>query len=104
MPTRLKRPSIVKQLGYTLLLAGFLVYMGFSVISGQYGMNSQSELRQELAQLKANNAGLLIKKDALKHKVALFNPERLDPDILTERARDLLVMVHKNDRIVVTSP
>ncbi len=100
MPTRLRRPSKIKQLGYTLLLAGFLAYMGFSVVSGQYGIESQDRLKNELIRLEAKNIQLQIAKDKLISQISLFDPEKLDPDILTQRARELLAMVHSDDRIV----
>ncbi len=103
MPTRLRKPSKIKQLGYTILLAGFLAYMGFSVVSGQYGIESQRELKSQLIQFEEKNAQLQIEKDRLVNQISLFDPEKLDPDILTQRARELLAMVHRDDRIIVFS-
>lgn len=101
MPTRLKRPSILKQLAVTIVLVGFQVYLGYSVISGQYGLESRKELRTDIAELRVDRAKLQAEIDAYKHRIALFNPDRMDPDILTELARTLLPMAHKDDRIVI---
>lgn len=101
MPTRLKRPSIVKQLSVTLLLAGFQAYLGYNAISGQYGMEGRRQLMEDIADLKAESARLQAEIDSYNHRISLFDPERLDPDILTERALSLLSMAHKDDRIVI---
>jgi len=101
MPTRLKRPSIIKQLIYTLMLSGFLAYMGYSVVSGQYGVESQRVLKNEIVKLEAKNTRLQEEINNYKSKIALFDPNKLDPDILSERARELLSMVHEDDRIIL---
>jgi len=101
MPTRLKRPSIIKQLGYTVLLGGFLAYMGFSVTSGQYGIKSQKEIKIQTLELEEQNANLQKDVENFKKKIALFDSKNLDPDILNERARELLSMAQEDDRIVL---
>ena len=42
--------------------------------------------------------------DATQHRVGLFNSSRLDPDILTERARALLAMSQADDLVVMIDP
>lgn len=101
MLTRLKRPSILKQLSVTLVLLGFQVYLGYSAVSGQYGIEGRNLMTGEIAVLKADNVRLQAEIDAYNHRIALFDSDRLDPDILTERARALLSMIHKDDRIVI---
>lgn len=101
MPTRLRRPSIVKQLGITALLVGFQAYLGYSAISGQYGIVSRQVMLEDMATLKAEKARLQAEIDEYRSRTALFDPAKLDPDILSERAMELLSMVHENDRIVV---
>ena len=101
MPTRHKRPSIIKQLGISMLLSGFMVYMGHSAISGKYGIESAGQMSREIQELKSKSDRLQIELDALGQRISLFDPERLDPDILSERARKLLAMAHKDDRIVL---
>ena len=101
MSTRLKRPSIIKQLGYTALLGGFLAYMGFSVVSGQYGIESQEELENQIIELKIENSNLTSEVENYKSKISLLDSKNLDPDILSERARGLLSMAKENDRIIL---
>lgn len=101
MSTRLKRPSIIKQLSVTAGLAGLLVYLGYNAISGQYGINGRHDLQREMVSLNANSARLQAEIDSYNQRIALFDPERLDPDILTERASALLGMVHADDKVII---
>ncbi|WP_116653468.1 FtsB family cell division protein [Pelagibacterium sediminicola] len=100
MPTRVKRPSILLKLGTTVGLVGFLGYLGYHVFTGAFGIESQKDMLDEIAVLKARQAAFQIEIDAYKHRIALFDPQRLDPDILTERAGAMLGLVQP-DRILV---
>lgn len=103
MPTRLKKPSILRQLAITAVLTAFLAYLGSNAMTGQFGIDSQNEMADDISQLSAQSAGLKAEVDALKHRISLFDPERLDPDLLTEEARRLLAMAHPDD-IVIMNP
>ena len=102
--TRLKRPAIWRSLLVTLLLIAFQVYLGFNVIGGQYGIESQRQMRVDIETLKAQSATLAADIDSYTHKASLFDPARLDPDILTEKARALLQMAPVGDLVVMTDP
>jgi cell division protein FtsB len=100
MPTRVKRPSILLKLGTTVGLVGFLGYLGFHVFTGAFGIESQNDMVDEIAVLKARQAALQIEIDSYRHRIALFNPQKMDPDILTERAGVMLGLVQP-DRIII---
>lgn len=104
MPTRLKKPSVLKQLFLTVLLSSFLVYLGFSAIGGQFGIDSQKQMVADIEILGADKASLQAEIDSLQHRISLFDPKRLDPDILTERGRALLSMTHPDDIILTERP
>lgn len=101
MPTRVKRPSLLIKLVITVGLIGFEGYLGYHVFTGTFGIESRKEMQVEMEVLKAQQASLQAEIDAYKHKIALFNPKNLDPDILTERARALLGLVHPDDIIIM---
>lgn len=101
MPTRIKRPSKTKQLSITAVLICFLGYLGYSVVSGQYGILSHEQMKMDIGELEAKSAKLQVAIDAYNLKIALFDPKQLDPDMLTERARALLSMAHEDDRIII---
>lgn len=101
MSTRLKRPSILRQLGVTVLLGGFLAYLGGSALTGQFGIESKENLLEDIQVLKAEQVALQARINDYNKRIALFDPEKLDPDMLTERARISLSMAHPDDIIVM---
>ncbi len=104
MPTRLKRPSLWRSLAVTTLLVAFQGYLGYNALRGQFGVESQKQMTSEIEDLQARSAGLKAEIDAYRHRVDLFKADRLDPDILTERARALLNMARADDIIVMVNP
>lgn len=101
MPTRVKRPSILLKLSITVGLVAFQGYLGYHVVTGTFGIESQREMLKQITVLEARQAALEIEIDSYEHRIALFDPRRLDPDILTERARALLGLVHPDDILIV---
>ena len=104
MSTRLRRPSIWRGL---LVMAGLLAfqgYLGWSAIGGNFGTESQKVMKADIVDLKVQSGALQAEIDAYRHKVDLFDPNKLDPDILTERARALLSMAQIGDMVVMVDP
>lgn len=104
MPTRLKRPAIWRPLALTVALLGFQGYLGFSAIGGQFGTDSRTQILLDIDQLKNTSAALQAEIDAYRHRATLMDPTRLDPDIITERARALLNMANADDIVVMVDP
>ncbi len=101
MPTRLKKPSVLKQLALTVVLGAFLAYLGANAVSGQYGLIGQDEMRNEVATLEAKSATLQAEIDSIKHRMSLLDPTALDPDLLSERAHALLSMSNPEDIVLL---
>jgi cell division protein FtsB len=101
MSTRLKRPSFWRQLLLLAVLGALQVYLGYNVVSGQFGIESQRRMTAEIGELKAKSAALKAEIDAYRHRTQLFTPQRLDPDIVSERARALLSMARPDEMIVM---
>ena len=58
MPTRVKRPSILVKLSITAGLLGFQAYLGYHVVTGTFGMESQREMLSQIKVLEAREAQL----------------------------------------------
>lgn len=104
MPTRLKRPSIWRPLALTVTLLAFQGYLGYSAISGQFGIENRKEILADIEVLQDRSAALQAEVDAFEHRVSLMNPRHLDPDMITERARALLNMAHQDDMLIMVDP
>lgn len=104
MPTRLKRPAIWRPLALTVALLGFQGYLGFAAIGGQFGIENRTQILLDIDQLKGRSAALQAEIDAYRHRATLMDTRRLDPDIVTERARALLNMANADDILVMVDP
>jgi cell division protein FtsB len=104
MSTRLKRRSIWRPLGLAALLVACQVYLGYSVVTGQFGIQSRDVLETDVLALNARSAALQAEIDAHRHKIDLFQASRLDPDLVSERARALLAMAEPEDVIIMLDP
>ncbi|MBJ6986234.1 MULTISPECIES: septum formation initiator family protein [unclassified Devosia] len=104
MPTRLKRPPFWRHLALTAALLGVQGYLGYSAISGQFGIENRAQIIEDIQVLEDKSSALQAEIDAFKHRVQLMNPKHLDPDLITERARALLNMAHTDDILVMVNP
>jgi cell division protein FtsB len=104
MSTRLKRPSFWRQLLFTASLIALQGYLGYSVVSGQFGIESQEQMQVDIGELKAKSFALQAEIDSVRHRSSLFTPQKLDPDIVSERARALLSMAQADDLIIMVDP
>lgn len=104
MPTRLKKPSLPRRLTATAALVGLQVYLGYSAFGGQYGIESQRLMKLRLAELETQEAGLDAEIATFRERISLLDSNKLDPDLLTERARALLGMSDERDILVPLPP
>lgn len=102
MTTRLKRPSIWRKLAIAAALVMFQGYLAYHLVEGNFGVNSQEKYIDQLAQLKVQSAALDQRIEVAQNRNSLLLSERLDPDLLTERARHLLGWSNPNDFIIPT--
>lgn len=77
-----------------LLLAGFAV-------AGPTGLLAWSENAEALEVRRAEIAQLTAKRDALRNRVMLLDPEAADPDLASELVREQLGVM-REDEVVVT--
>lgn len=104
MPTRLKRPAFWRHVALALGLIAFQGYLGYSVVTGQFGIESQDVLEAEIDELGAKSGALQAEIDSFRHRIDLFQTTRMDPDLVSERARALLSMAQADDIVVMVDP
>lgn len=66
-------------------------YFGYSGIFGERGIVSLNETRAELAVAKHEFDRTRAERKALQHRIALLDEHAIDPDLLEEVARGLLL-------------
>lgn len=78
-----------------------LVVLTVGAIAGPTGLLAWAENSEVLAEREARIAMLSDKRDALKNRVDLLDPNGADPDLVGELVRKDLGVIHP-DEIVVT--
>ncbi|MFZ1884012.1 MAG: septum formation initiator family protein [Rhodoplanes sp.] len=102
MVSRPRLRSFITALCLHLTAAIVIGYFGVHAYTGDRGLKARKNLDQQIAELTAELAATTAEREKWQRRVALLKPERLDPDLLDERARELLNYVHRRDLVIVT--
>jgi cell division protein FtsB len=97
MVSHRRRRTILTALGLYIFAALFIGYFAANAFTGNHGLRAQIDLdaqmiamQQELTEAKSEHA-------LWDRRVALLRSDRLDPDMLEERARALLGLADPRD-------
>src|SRR5260221_5518393 len=104
MVSRTRLKSLLTGLAlYTM--AGLMVsYFGVNAYTGKYGLNARQEMDQEIIALTSELARLKRERAEGEQRVSLLRSDRVDPDLLDERARLQLDYAHPRDLVRITNP
>ena len=97
MVTRKRLRSILTALGLYVMAALLIGYFGVNAFSGNHGLKAKQDIDQQIAALSTELTQLQIERGQWQRRIALLKSDRLDPDMLDERARALLYYAHPND-------
>ena len=100
--TRLK--SLLTGLALYALAAMMIGYFGVNAYTGKYGLNARQELDQEIVALTSELVRLKQERSEGEQRVSLLRSDRLDPDMLDERARFQLDYVNPHDLVRINRP
>src|SRR6266853_5220644 len=87
------RPRIrafLTALGLYVLAALFIGYFGINAYTGNHGLRARQNLDQQIADLARELERTKAERERWERRVGLLKPDRIDPDMLDERARFLL--------------
>jgi cell division protein FtsB len=73
------------------------LYFGHSLVFGERGLLALHSTRTELALARRDLADVQSKREALQHRIALLDPKAIDPDLLEEVARGLLLQARPGE-------
>ena len=104
MVSRTRLKSILTGLALYTLAAMMVGYFGVNAYTGRYGLNAQQELDQEIIALTAELARLKKERSEGQQRVSLLRSDRLDPDMLDERARYQLDYANPHDLVRMINP
>ena len=83
-----------------LVLVGLMAIFVHSGLQGPHGLAAYHEAKREEARLTAELASLKAERAALANKVDRISEGFLDLDLLDERARAVLGLVHEDELVV----
>lgn len=103
MWTKQKRKSIRGRFVLPSLAVAFLSYFAFHAYHGEYGIDSSSRLKQQVALLNAELETLTNERHAMEKRVALLRDGSIEKDMLDEQARRALNLSHANELTIIIS-
>jgi cell division protein FtsB len=80
-----------------------MCYFGYHLVQGERGLLSWLRLTQEVKLAKTRLADLDLAREALDRRVSLLRPDRLDRDMLDERARATLNLVGRHEIVILNT-
>ena len=104
MVSHRRRRTILTVLGLYIFAAAFIGYFGVNAFTGNHGLRAQADLDQQMAAMQQELAQLKAERAVWERRVALLRSDRLDPDMLDERARALLGYVDPRELSFLLHP
>ena len=101
MVIRTRIRAFFRQLALLILAGAAISYFGFHAFNGDHGIMAQRQYDDQKRDLSVQLASLRETRAALERRVALLKSEAIDPDVLEDKARNLLGMTHPNDVVVL---
>ena len=104
MVSHRRRRTFLTALALYVFAALFIGYFGKNAFSGDHGLRAQQDLEQQLLAMKSELSGLKAERAQWERRVALLRADRIDPDMLDERARALVGYLDPRDLTLLLNP
>ncbi len=104
MVSRARLKSVLTGLALYTMAAAMVGYFGVNAYTGKYGLNARQELDSEIIALTSELARLKRERAEVEQRVSLLRSNRVDPDLLDERARYQLDYVNPRDLVRTNNP
>ncbi len=104
MVSRSRLKSFLTGLALYTIAAGMIGYFGVNAYTGKYGLNARQELDQEIIALTSELVRLKQERAQGEHRISLLRSDRVDPDMLDERARYQLDYANPHDLVRTSTP
>jgi len=101
MVSRARLKAVLTGLALYLLAGGAIGYFGVNAYTGRYGLTAQQRLDQEIIELTSELVRLKGERAVGEKRVALLRANKIDPDMLDERARFQLDYLHPRDIVLL---
>lgn len=99
-----RRRAILTALGLYAFAALFIGYFAVNAFTGNRGIRAQQDLEQQMTAMQAELEQLRAERALWERRVSLLRSDRIDPDMLDERARALLGYVDARELTLLLKP
>jgi cell division protein FtsB len=104
MVSRTRLKAVLTGLALYAMAAAMIGYFGVNAYTGKYGLNARQDLDQEIIALTSELVRLQKERAEGEQRVSLLRSDRVDPDMLDERARYQLDYAHPRELVRVIKP
>jgi cell division protein FtsB len=104
MVTHRRRRTFLTVLGLYTFAALFIGYFAANAFTGNHGLRAQQDLEQQLTAMRSDLMQLKAERALWERRVSLLRVDRIDPDMLDERARALIGYTDTRDLTLLLSP
>ena len=104
MVTRKRLRSFFTALGLYAIAALVIGYFAVNAFSGNHGLRAKQQLDEQVGILSAQLREAGVERAQWERRVALLRADRLDPDLLDERARAELQYIHPREVTLTLKP
>ncbi len=80
-----------------------IAYFAYHAINGNRGLIAWQQLQVEMVELQSDLDTMRLERARLEQRIALLQSDNLDPDMLDQRAREILNLAHPNEIIILRS-
>jgi cell division protein FtsB len=98
------RRTVLTVLALYTFAALFIGYFAANAFTGNHGLRAQQDLEQQLIAMKGELGQLKAERALWERRVSLLRADRIDPDMLDERARSLIGYVDPRDLTLLLTP
>jgi cell division protein FtsB len=81
-----------------------IAYFAFHTYFGENGLQAQKETQLVIVGLKQDLQKLRYEREAYEHRISLLQNDKLDPDMLDERARRVLNYAAPKEVVIMVKP
>ena len=89
-----------RQIIASLLGISMIGYFAYHATEGEHGLRSYFALKQQIELARAERGAAEAERKVMERRVSALRATSLDLDMLDERARHILNLVHKDDFVI----
>ena len=104
MVSHRRRRTILTAIGLYIFAGAFIGYFAVNAFTGNHGLRAQLDLDQQMSAMQQELADAKTEHALWDRRVALLRSDKLDPDMLDERARALLSYADPRDLTLLLPP